>query len=591
MKNNKKTLHKNIIIKFIMLCVFITFFSGFQTINISAEKNNNFKPVINKVNYHNQFYAYDPYGIYDDYVVYNITGYNLTKKKQQNYEYYYTLDGTSPNKNSQKYYHSITLKPGKKYVLKVVAYNGDVKGKTVTKKIDLHNKKLTKAGKIFWKVYESKIKPNFTDYERACVVIDWMSKNIKYSSKDSDNAIVNGYGVCADYARSFQYLAQGMGVNCSLVEGKMKNDDFVHHMWNSIYIDGYYFEFEPQYKNLSLSTSMYYDFNGRIRQPKKGAKEFETIYTEFTITPILEELGYSTGVIGRFTNIKKLIYAEGCTEAGFGSYLDLSVKDKLEEVVLADSVTKVNSFMDAGKLKKINLENVKEIDNNAFSNCISLESVDLPQIKNIEMGTFSDCKSLKSIVIPNVEEIRDYAFSGCTSLSQVELPEGLSYIGNAAFGNSSIVNITIPGSVIEMGRSVFGKMLERVTWVENLNRSEIILESTFEGTSLIEITYPRNTVFYQSEMEFENCKTLKKVVFSDGIKEIPAEMFMDCTNLAEVVLPEGLKIIPEYTFYNCTSLTSINFPSSLTYIGEGAFENTGIVIAGNEESDIDDMDY
>lgn len=47
---------------------------------------------------------------------------------------------------------------------------------------------------------------------------------------------------------------------------------------------------------------------------------------------------------------------------------------------MADSVTKVNSFMDAGKIKKINLENIEEIDNNAFSNCISLESVDLSKI-------------------------------------------------------------------------------------------------------------------------------------------------------------------------------------------------------------------
>lgn len=79
------------------------------------------------------------------------------------------------------------------------------------------------------------------------------------------------------------------------------------------------------------------------------------------------------------------------------SRIDYS-KDKLEKVILGDSVT--------------------EIDDDAFMDCTSLYEIDIPNsVTEIGNRAFYGCKSLEEIVIPNsVTEIGDDAFFKCVLL-------------------------------------------------------------------------------------------------------------------------------------------------------------------------------
>ena len=57
----------------------------------------------------------------------------------------------------------------------------------------------------------------------------------------------------------------------------------------------------------------------------------------------------------------------------------------------------------------------------------------------------------------------------------------------------------------------------------------------------------------------------------DTIKEIKGGAFQNCTSLEKVTFAEGLNKIGVWAFYGCVSLKSISVPASVDVIGQGAF--------------------
>ena len=66
---------------------------------------------------------------------------------------------------------------------------------------------------------------------------------------------------------------------------------------------------------------------------------------------------------------------------------------------------------------------------------------------------------------------------------------------------------------------------------------------------------------------------LKKLIVSEGITGISADVFSDCTYLESVSLPSSLKTIGERAFKNCHSLKSITIPEGTESIGDEAFSS------------------
>ena len=626
--NKEKSIVINKKVRYCLIAVIILLLTlTTSQVVYAATKKADFKPVIEEE------LPYRPYSIQvynpeSDYRVYKISGYNEITKKSQEYIYYYTLDGSTPTRNSQRYYHSITLRTGKKYTLKVTAYDGSNKGQTVTKQINLKNEKMTKQGKIFWKLYDKYVTPDMTDFERLVVVAYWMDENMTYVFDDyNNNPIVTGTGVCSGFSKAFQYLAQGMGVETGCVVGKMYTNDRADHEWNYVRVEGYYYELEPQDRLIDLSTSKYVDTFRTYRPTgKKKDKSINELYTDFRITPLMEKVDYQY-IVAKFTKVNKLTYQEGCKIAGFDDDYIIDNKDNigknLTEVVLPESVTEVRTFFKAKKLTTINLEKVEKFQGGAFYECSRLESVDISSLKESKDYLFANCTSLKNVKLPFVESIGEGTFygcsdlttiklpdtlkiidnnmfDGCTSLQTVILPESLETIGvNAfydckslkqidlpnhlkvieeyAFQNTKIQNVTIPGSVEEIRMEVFTPSLKSVYFEENNERECLLLNGSFYNTSLEKIDYPKNTLFdMKGNAEFDGNTTLKSVTFSEGTTDIPCEMFKDCVNLTTVKLPESIQYIWEYAFYNCSSLNDIYVPEGLIEVGVDAFEGTGI---------------
>ena len=72
-----------------------------------------------------------------------------------------------------------------------------------------------------------------------------------------------------------------------------------------------------------------------------------------------------------------------------------------------------------------------------------------------------------------------------------------------------------------------------------------------------------------------NPQYVKKIVISEGITELPCEIFADYTLLEEVTLPNSLTRIGDYAFRWCP-LTEISIPETVTEIGTSAFAYTAL---------------
>ena len=120
-------------------------------------------------------------------------------------------------------------------------------------------------------------------------------------------------------------------------------------------------------------------------------------------------------------------------------------------------------------------------------------------------------------------------FYGLSMLTKVKLPNTLTSIDSAAFTGSGITEITIPKSLQSVATSY---------------------------------NYYGN--YYYTP--FQGCKSLKKMIFEDGIETIPNNMAKDCIDLEQVVLPASVKTIGDFAFQN-SGLTSLTLPEGVETLG------------------------
>ena len=126
-----------------------------------------------------------------------------------------------------------------------------------------------------------------------------------------------------------------------------------------------------------------------------------------------------------------------------------------------------------------------------------------------------------------------------------------------------------------------------------------IAREAFANQMYLEEVRMPDTVTMLGMSAFTNCKSLRKIVFSNNIREIPDSsayqnggVFQSCKALHEVELPpklqylgsfafcysgvgkvifnDKLKQIGEYAFWGC-QLKQVNLPASVDRLGKGAF--------------------
>lgn len=188
-----------------------------------------------------------------------------------------------------------------------------------------------------------------------------------------------------------------------------------------------------------------------------------------------------------------------------------------------------------------------------FGYCPDMKVLDLGEgIEKIDSGVFQNWSGLTSVSFPrSLKEIYPNTFRECENLREVSFPDTLETIYASAFYKTALEEVVLPAKVY-VAVSAFEE-------IKTLKRVVINAGAAFGGQN------------YQNHGVFENCTSLREVVFNGSIERIDKWMFYGCSSLSEVKLPYGVKKIDEGAFSKCTSLKKIELPYTVTEIGRGVF--------------------
>ena len=97
------------------------------------------------------------------------------------------------------------------------------------------------------------LKDDPNDYVKLYHIYDYLASTIEYSTDYPDQTMwsvfFEGVGVCAGFARSFQYLSLLEGIPAVVVHGYARNEDGsasdIGHLWVMAEIDGKWYHFDP----------------------------------------------------------------------------------------------------------------------------------------------------------------------------------------------------------------------------------------------------------------------------------------------------------------------------------------------------------
>lgn len=259
--------------------------------------------------------------------------------------------------------------------------------------------------------------------------------------------------------------------------------------------------------------------------------------------------------------------------------VDESFKE-MKEITLPYYITKIGKgvFKNYAKLQSINLQNIKEIQEEAFSKTdlreVNLESVltvrklafsecrnirkaNTPKLKEIGYGAFNICEKLESIDLEKAEEVSDYAFSNCRALEWIDISNATT-IGDHAFSGAVSMKVARLNKASEIKNDAFSNCSS----LEFINLSEVkkIRAFSFHGCRKLWAVDLENIVELGTQT-FANCSSLVEVRNLNKLKEVPESAFYECTSLKEIDLSK-VEVIGLGAFSNCQSLEEINLASA-----------------------------
>lgn len=222
--------------------------------------------------------------------------------------------------------------------------------------------------------------------------------------------------------------------------------------------------------------------------------------------------------------------------------------DKLEEVVIPDTVTKIGSgaFWGRTALKKVHLPaNLKKIEANVFEDCSLLESIHIPKgVKEIDLEAFA---TRGRNVWHSPSALREFTVDEENTVYCAK--DGVLY-------SKDMTKLYLVPNAIAVQKFVVPDSVQ-----------EIVAYAFSYNQYIEEVVLPKSVQVIQRET-FTNCKKLQFINLESVIK-IEQSAFRECLALKQVRF-EHVKEIQHFAFNN-TGLTSVFLPESLETIGEDAF--------------------
>ncbi len=273
------------------------------------------------------------------------------------------------------------------------------------------------------------------------------------------------------------------------------------------------------------------------------------------------------------TNHVSYTVPDGTTRIAANAFYLRAAEDKLEELILPDSVTELGSKAFAGrkKLKSIRFGNgIKALNGSLMSDCTAIETLHIPaSVEEISADALPETQigwrtveraALRQITVdennPNfmAKDGILYSKDGGVLLkvpaaypaTAIVVPDHVHTIGEGAFRNvQNLQTVQLSASVKVLEKNAFYKC-------ELLSKIDLSAVETFGASA-----------FYE-------CKALTEVTLC--AKHVGETAFTGCSALTALTL-NATQTIGKYAFRNCTGLKSLVLPETLETIGEGAFEN------------------
>lgn len=354
-----------------------------------------------------------------------------------------------------------------------------------------------------------------------------------------------------------------------------------------------------------------------------------TKITSITIPASVKAISYEA-----FQNVETLTtvtIASGSTLETIGPFAFYNC-NKIQTINLPDSLVTISdsAFEKCSSLSTLTLgstddNNLKYIEQSAFSGCEKLETLDFSENKNltrIGANAFRGCISLNSVTFDTaLQEIGSKAFYDTRNITSLVLPEHISSIGDEAFVNAGLTALEIKtGSDVLIGNNAFTQYdlveivkeykegepkeydlvpLEKITTLTsngNLSLATIftsyapyvrnslttlnvtgdkIAANAYKGCTKLVNLNVANTVKAMGESAFEECTLITAVALNEGLTEVSKNTFKNCINLETVTLPSTVLRVRDGAFDGCVKVANLDL-DNLTYIGAAAFRNTAI---------------
>lgn len=300
--------------------------------------------------------------------------------------------------------------------------------------------------------------------------------------------------------------------------------------------------------------------------------------------------------------ITKVVIPEGVTHINSYAFTNLTA---LEEVVLPSTLKTIGlgAFMGCNKLKTINLENVKFINEKAFMGC-ALEEMDLRSVVAIGNYTFANCK-LNYVELPESSQslgigafsnnkylasvgfeaskikIGANAFEGCEQLNTIDINAAV-IASRAFYGCEALTTVNLGKDVSVIGEYAFTRTNVTTFTVHSANRTLRTEENgalVYKGDELIMAapTYAgkNNTLTTDAAAiasgAFAGNKKIFRVI-ANNVTNVGSYAFAECTNLQSVEM-NSLAVIGDYAFRK-TNLKQTPKLDNVTTIGAYAFAET-----------------
>ena len=152
-------------------------------------------------------------------------------------------------------------------------------------------------------------------------------------------------------------------------------------------------------------------------------------------------------------NLKTLVLPQTLTDLDMQEYIGI------EELILPNSVTELNSIIECAYLKRVQFSDNLNTMMGTLNNSPSLEEVDMSntQLTSLPSDCFSSCKKLKKAILPNtITELPWQMFAHCRGLNYFVVPNGITRIEYGCFFYcDNLLQVELPSTLTYINNNVF----------------------------------------------------------------------------------------------------------------------------------------